>query len=249
MFENYAKQSCFMHLKSYYLEHDQSEDEIKLFFISPKIFFSSYCLPRFFFSNQIKKANSFHEPNNINLNRIIINHTQNATDNIKLKLSLNDLTAINKQITNVPKLISNNNNNNNIANTISNNNRMTTSSMSVSTFSPRTTQNNSTIQFAEFMDEKYNRSDYLTNNTNHDFNSNSEMNQTLQQQQHKSLGVSYNNNLNSNSSFLIKSKENILEDNGVAFNKFASKYNTNIAFRSSHSKSPREKKGYLYVRI
>ena len=74
-----------------------------------------------------------------NLNRIIINHTQKTTDHIKLKLSLNDLTAINK-ISNPSKF----NNNNNITNSI-NNNRMTTSSMSVSTFSPRTTQNNSTI--------------------------------------------------------------------------------------------------------
>ena len=125
---------------------------------------------------------------------------------------------------------------------------MTTSSMSVSTFSPRTTQNNSTIQFTEFSDEKsYNRSEYLNNNTNHDFNSNSESNQTLQQQkqQQMNLGLSYNN-LNSNSSFLLKSKENIMDDNGE-FNKFASNYNTNIAFRSSHSKSPREKKGYIYV--
>ncbi len=141
-------------------------------------------------------------------------------------------------------MINNNNNNNNIINSI-NNNRMTTSSMSVSTFSPRTTQNNSTIQFTEFSDEKsYNRSEYLNTNTNHEFNINSESNH---QQLQKNLGLSYNN-LNSNSSFLIKSKENILDDNG-AFNKFASKYNTNIAFRSSHSKSPREKRGYIYVNL
>ena len=133
---------------------------------------------------------------------------------------------------------------------IATNNRMTTSSMSISTFSPRTTQNNSTTQFTEFADERYNRSEYLSNIANikeHEFNSNSDLNQT----QYKNLnynGLSYNN-LNSNSSFLLKSKENFTEDNAAAFNKYVAKYNSNNVFTNTngHAKSPREKKGYLYV--
>jgi hypothetical protein len=159
-------------------------------------------------------------------------NSQNVNDNLKLKLSLNDLTtttSVNKTPTAAmtPKL----------ANNI---NRTTTSSMSISTFSPRTTQNNSTNQFTELVDEKYNRSEYLTNANNDG---------DVVNQLQKSLsvnGLSYNNiNLNSNSSFLLKSKDNFNEDI-AAFNKYTSKYNSNITY--GNTRSPREKRGsYLYV--
>lgn len=182
---------------------------------------------------------------------------------------------------------------------------MTTSSMSMSTFSPRTTQNNSTNQFSELIDEKYNRSDNLLTNNSQELITNYQLNHNHhhhndyipQQPLQKSLsinGLAYNNasttnnNINNNnnnnsnniynssSSFLLKSKENLNDDtnnNNSAFNKYASKYNSNILFSSSlniinyplitngnnpanhiisngnNTKSPRDKNKYLYVNI